>query len=937
MTYPLSTIPVISEREVASPGWRLRTGGPLLTPIITAPTPMYRPLTYAALLFLFGFLTLGTAQAQDASPPDFTLPVDVADDGTGVSQLVFGLSPTASDDYTDPGEDGQPPAPPAGAFYTVIQVPGANGYTTDIRESPAPGMQEDYSLYFRPAVTDGEVQFPVELSWDPSVIPANVDASIRAPNGDFLASIASDSPSTFTIASDSPLVNGFSGDGSVNIRFAVLGPPEAPENLTGSASATSVMLNWQENADDEETIVVERAESGGAFSELVSLGPNTESYTDTSVDPDVTYAYRVFAENALGSSPPSNELTVTTPAANLDFQPESLTLSAAEGGSTSSQSFTLLSSVANFSPTATLSTSYGAGANGWLTVPSSLDAGESGTASVDTQGLTPGTYTATVTAAAGAGFGDAELSVIFNVTDVIETDFTMLLEVSDNAGGQRTLEFGTAPENADQLNVEAPPPPPSGSFQAFDARFAQDAPTNNGFFTKYYPTNTSSVAWTVDFQPSSDGAPVSLSWDPSMLPADGRFTLRSPAGATSPVNIDMRTESAYTVVNISRRTLLVEFSLTTISEVASSRGWNLGALSLDVDDPSFEAVFTNPEPNGMPFTYDGSGPGYENAPTLSPGEGFWVLFDNDNTQSIEGFDIPSVTTDLDAGWNLIGAGTCDLPLTSVQDSEGILEEGTLYGFDRAYQAATTIEQNTGYWISASEDGSITLGCDSEESSALLAATVDAESKLVVRDAAGAQQTLFLDGASGPSSAFKLPPVPPQGAFDVRFRGDERRMNGTTDELRLQAGAFPVQMSLVGSGEDVYEIEVGKDGSAGESYTLTREQSLTLTDPAVSLMRVTQIDDASAPEGFALNGTFPNPFSGSTTLRMDLPQNAVVTVRVFDVLGRQVSQTARSMTAGSERMMTLDGSALASGTYFYRVEAELSNGTVVRTGRMTQVK
>lgn len=899
---------------------------------------MYRLLTYASLLFLFGFLTLGTAQAQDASPPDFTLPVDVADDGTGVSQLVFGLSPTASDDYTDPGEDEQPPAPPAGAFYTVIQVPGANGYTTDIRESPAPGMQEDYSLYFRPAVTDGEVQFPVELSWDPSVIPANVDASIRAPNGDFLASIASDSPSTFTIASDSPLVNGFSGDGSVNIRFAVLGPPEAPENLTGSASATSVILNWQENADDEETIVVERAEAGGAFSELVSLGPNTESYTDMSVDPDVTYAYRVFAENALGSSPPSNELTVTTPAADLDFQPESLTLSAAEGGSTSSQSFTLLSSVANLSPTATLSTSYGAGANGWLTVPSSLDAGESGTASVDTQGLTPGTYTATVTAAAGPGFGDAELSVTFNVTDVIETDFTMLLEVSDNAGGQRTLEFGTAPENADQLNVEAPPPPPSGSFQAFDARFAQDAPTNNGFFTKYYPTNTSSIAWTVDFQPSSDGAPVSLSWDPSMLPADGRFTLRSPAGATSPVNVDMRTESAYTVVNISRRTLLVEFSLTTISEVASSRGWNLGALSLDVEDAAFNSVFADPEPNDVPFTYDGSGPGYENAPTLSPGEGFWVLFDNDNTQSIEGFDISAVTIDLSAGWNLIGGGTCDLPLANVEDPENILEEGTLYGFDRAYQTATTIEQNTGYWISASESGLITLTCDAEESNALLAAaTVDAESKLVVRDAAGARQTLFLDGASGPASAFKLPPIPPQGSFDVRFRGDERRMNGTTDELRLQAHAFPVQIDLIGSDEDTYEVEMLQDSRPAGSYTLTREEGITLTNSAVNAVRITRIDGASVPGGFVLKGTFPNPFTESATLKMDLPEDAVVTVRVFDILGRQVSETSQSMVAGSDQMLKLDGSTFASGTYFYRVKAELDGETIVRTGRMTQVK
>ena len=71
--------------------------------------------------------------------------------------------------------------------------------------------------------------------------------------------------------------------------------------------------------------------------------------------------------------------------------------------------------------------------------------------------------------------------------------------------------------------------------------------------------------------------------------------------------------------------------------------------------------------------------------------------------------------------------------------------------------------------------------------------------------------------------------------------------------------------------------------------------------------------------------------------MDLPEDAVVTVRVFDILGRQVSETSQSMVAGSDQMLKLDGSTFASGTYFYRVKAELDGETIVRTGRMTQVK
>jgi hypothetical protein len=95
---------------------------------------------------------------------------------------------------------------------------------------------------------------------------------------------------------------------------------------------------------------------------------------------------------------------------------------------------------------------------------------------------------------------------------------------------------------------------------------------------------------------------------------------------------------------------------------------------------------------------------------------------------------------------------------------------------------------------------------------------------------------------------------------------------------------------------------------------------------------------SIPDQFALEGAYPNPFDRAATLKMQLPQKATVTVEVYDVLGRKV-QTAYSgeMRAGASQTVRINGSGLASGTYFYRATVEMGDSQKVKTGQMTVVQ
>ena len=96
--------------------------------------------------------------------------------------------------------------------------------------------------------------------------------------------------------------------------------------------------------------------------------------------------------------------------------------------------------------------------------------------------------------------------------------------------------------------------------------------------------------------------------------------------------------------------------------------------------------------------------------------------------------------------------------------------------------------------------------------------------------------------------------------------------------------------------------------------------------------------ADVPDGFRLHGNFPNPFNPSTTIRFDLDASADVAVRVYDLLGREVmALPAQPFATGSGHAIRLEASTLASGVYFYRVEAQGLTQTQVKAGRMVLLK
>jgi len=115
-----------------------------------------------------------------------------------------------------------------------------------------------------------------------------------------------------------------------------------------------------------------------------------------------------------------------------------------------------------------------------------------------------------------------------------------------------------------------------------------------------------------------------------------------------------------------------------------------------------------------------------------------------------------------------------------------------------------------------------------------------------------------------------------------------------------------------------------------------EERLTGKSPAATVPAGTeqlQVWLEEVPQKAALQRPAPNPVSGQAILEYALPEEREVTIKVYDVLGRQVAILAEGTKEAGRHRATLEASQLPSGTYFARMRA----GQFQKTRRVVIVR
>lgn len=135
--------------------------------------------------------------------------------------------------------------------------------------------------------------------------------------------------------------------------------------------------------------------------------------------------------------------------------------------------------------------------------------------------------------------------------------------------------------------------------------------------------------------------------------------------------------------------------------------------------------------------------------------------------------------------------------------------------------------------------------------------------------------------------------------------------------------------------------IGRDATGSyilQIFNHSADTSGTLQDWGIAIDIATTFTSAGAspdamPERFQLLQNFPNPFNPLTTILFAIPQRSRVTLTLFNPVGQQIAALLDGEEEAGYHHVRLDGTSLATGVYFYRLQA----GRYVETKKLLLVR
>ena len=363
--------------------------------------------------------------------------------------------------------------------------------------------------------------------------------------------------------------------------------------------------------------------------------------------------------------------------------------------------------------------------------------------------------------------------------------------------------------------------------------------------------------------------------------------------------------------------------------VSYNTGWNIVGLPMEVEDASYETLFLNAY-EGSLYSFSDI---YDEQDELVAGNGYLLRMTSADSVTFTGTPIYSVTVPVAAGWNLFSGTSSSHSVEDMYANE-IIYSGTVYGLDANYYNPENIEPGRGYWVRATEDGEITLTSDGSAKQVPFVNRMDGANSISFSTENYSTDLYFgIDVPEEEWLSYSLPPTFPQMAFDVRFSGDTKLVPESGQiEVITQSEMITIEYDIKVDAEERMSW-IFRTGS-GKDYTLEGIGELTVP----SEKRFTLELRAVIPATFTLHQNFPNPFNPITTLRYDLSSDALVTLSIYDMLGREVTQLVNTTQEAGFRSVQWDatdsmGRPVSAGVYLYQIQA----GEFVQTRKMVLLK
>jgi hypothetical protein len=382
----------------------------------------------------------------------------------------------------------------------------------------------------------------------------------------------------------------------------------------------------------------------------------------------------------------------------------------------------------------------------------------------------------------------------------------------------------------------------------------------------------------------------------------------------------------------------INFHVASIVGVAIDSGWNM--LSNPLNEISQEVGALFPGASSQAFSYDRQ-KGYYVISQLSNGVGFWLKFGVNKIDTVYGYKVDTVSIAVKAGWNMIGSLTKSVAINTITQIPPVNVSSSFFQYVNGYIPVDSLLPGKAYWVKVNHDGALFLqSAGSLKSSEGGTDQFKAMASLKITDAGGHSGVLFMgeeDGAALSALNVQMPPLPPHGAFDVRFSSEQfaESFSSSVPErehrVQISAGRYPLHITWVIPRVFNHSYLL-YDGNSGKDIALLAGSGETVLMSEITDLRIKMVSGPALPKAFALHQNYPNPFNPATAVRFDLPEKSDVSLMVYDQLGRVVASLIdHEQIEAGVHTISWNGAQAASGIYYYRLLAS-SSGTPARSFR-----
>jgi hypothetical protein len=343
--------------------------------------------------------------------------------------------------------------------------------------------------------------------------------------------------------------------------------------------------------------------------------------------------------------------------------------------------------------------------------------------------------------------------------------------------------------------------------------------------------------------------------------------------------------------------------------------WNLLALPYNVTDPRTTTHY--PTATTSAFRYSGI---YKRIDSLTIGNGYWLKFAYAQNVFIMGDPITDDTVSVTKGWNIVGGLSAPYAVSSITQNPPGIVVSNFYYYSGAYHVADSIMPHSGNWVKVNADGTLIFNSASMEAHASPTqrkADANAGNAITFEDAKGLIQALYLGDAADMARS-ELPPLPPEGGFDVRFAGQSSVASlepGGSAAINITGGTYPLRIKNDATASGAIIVIDGK-------IVTPSGQAISIAQPPASV-RI-QADHSTVkpavPLETALDQNYPNPFNPETNFAFRIADGGLVRLVVFDVLGREIATLVNEPLEPGSYSVRWDAGNSPSGVYYFRLTA-----------------